>query len=80
MQVIMAAALILLEREERRALQRQRVFRDRLHPLDTYDDTELMQRYRVTRPVLLEVIDLVDDDVAHTPDAHVLFQHPSKYV
>ena len=64
MQVIMAVALILLEREERRALRRQRVFRDRLHPLDTYDDTDLIQRYRVTRPVLLEVIDLVDDDIA----------------
>ena len=30
----------------------------------THDDTDLIQRYRVTRPVLLEVIDLVDDDIA----------------
>ena len=61
----MAAALILLEDvEARRALRRQRVFRDRLQPLDVYDDVDLYQRYRMTRPVLLEVIDLLEDEIA----------------
>ncbi|XP_064630742.1 putative nuclease HARBI1 [Lineus longissimus] len=61
----MAAALIVLENlEARRALRRQRVFRDRLQPLDVYDDVDLYRRYRMTRPVLLEVIDLLQDDIA----------------
>ena len=50
MQVIMAVALILLEREERRALRRQRVFRDRLHPLDTYDDTDFNSKVQSDPP------------------------------
>lgn len=59
----MAAAMLLIDNEARRALRRQRVFRDRLHPLDAYDDTELLRRYRVTRPVLTEIIDLIQDDI-----------------
>ncbi|XP_064641948.1 putative nuclease HARBI1 [Lineus longissimus] len=61
----MAAALVLLEEvEARRALRRQRVFRDRLQPLDVYDDVDLHQRYRMTRPVLLEIIDLLAGEIA----------------
>ena len=65
----MAAAFVVHEVEEeeqvRRIWRRPRVFRDRLHPLDAYDDVELYQRYRCPRPVLLEIVDLLHDDVAH---------------
>ena len=61
----MAAAFVLLEDlEARRALRRERIFRDRLQPHDIYDDVDLYKRYRMTRPILLEVIDLVEEDIA----------------
>ena len=61
----MAVALFMIEEDEnRRALRRDRVFRDRLNPLDVYDDVEILRRYRFTRPVLLEVIDLLEDDIS----------------
>ena len=47
------------------ALRRQRVFRDRLQPLDIYDDVELIKRYRMPRHVLLKVIDFIRDQVEH---------------
>ena len=61
----MAAVFFALEEENRRALRRERVFRDRLHPFDEYDDVDLLKRYRMPRPVLMQVVDLLHDDVAH---------------
>jgi hypothetical protein len=41
----MAALFFALEDETRRAFRRERVFRDRLNPLDAYDDVDLLRRY-----------------------------------
>ena len=57
----MAAVFFALEEENRR----ERVFRDRLHPYDECDDVDLLKRYRMPRPVLMQVVDLLHDDVAH---------------
>ncbi|XP_064648763.1 putative nuclease HARBI1 [Lineus longissimus] len=60
------AALMLAVQEEvarRRAFRRERVFRDRLHPLDAYNDLELYRRYRLDRETLLELIDAVGDEL-----------------
>jgi hypothetical protein len=59
------AAFVILEEENRRNLCRNRIFRDRTHALDIYDDVDLIKRYRMPRHVLLEIIDLVYDDVVH---------------
>ncbi|XP_064639594.1 putative nuclease HARBI1 [Lineus longissimus] len=60
----MAAFLLLREQLVGvRAICRERVFRDRLHPLDEYDDVELYQRYRFDRQTILEVIDVVGDEL-----------------
>jgi hypothetical protein len=56
----MAAALVVLEEENRRGLRCERVFRGRVHPLDA-----LFERYRMPRPVLLEIIDLLQPNIAH---------------
>ena len=40
----MAAALFLLDLDCSRSLARQRVFRDRLNPLDIYDEIEFISR------------------------------------
>ena len=46
-------------------LRRNRIFRDRFNPLDAYDDIELLCRYRMSRPTIMKVIDLVREDVKH---------------
>ncbi|XP_064646148.1 putative nuclease HARBI1 [Lineus longissimus] len=61
----MAAALVVIEEENQRAIRRERVFRDRVHPLDEFNDDQLFRRYRLTRPIILEVIDLIGQDVEH---------------
>ena len=49
--VRMAAALFVAG-----ALHRERVFRDRTHPLDAYDDMAFIQRYRLRRDQVLQLI------------------------
>ena len=51
----MAAALFLLDLDCSRSLARQRVFRDRLNPLDMYDEIEFISRYRVTKDVFIQL-------------------------
>ena len=45
----MALALFLIDIESSRSLARQRVFRDRLNPIDIYNDVEFISLYRVTK-------------------------------
>ncbi|XP_064650925.1 putative nuclease HARBI1 [Lineus longissimus] len=69
----MAVAFLLADQENRRARRRERIFRDRMQPLDYYDDVDLMKRYRMPRHVLTEVIDLIRADVEHpTQRSHAI--------
>jgi hypothetical protein len=43
--------------------RRPRVFRDRLNPLDYLRDSEIVERYRLPRVFIFELIDLVREDV-----------------
>ena len=43
--------------QQRYNLRRNRVFRDRLHPLDRYDDIELFGKFRFRRQNILELTD-----------------------
>ncbi|XP_062580461.1 putative nuclease HARBI1 [Saccostrea cucullata] len=45
------------------SIRKDRVFRDRSHPLDIYDDTELIRRYRMPRWCILELIDTLSNDL-----------------
>ena len=56
----MAAIFNLLEIEFDRSIHRQRVFRDRLNPLDAYSDVEFIARYRVDRIMFTELVDRLD--------------------
>ena len=70
----MAAFIILFENE--RALRRERVFRDREHPLDKFSDTELISRYRFPRHTIIELTDLIKDRVQHpTARSHAIPPH-----
>ena len=51
----MAFALFLLEVDSANSLARQRVFRDRLNPLDTYNDAEFISRYRITKGIFIQL-------------------------
>ena len=56
----MAALLYLLQNQ--RALNRQRVFRDRSNPLDL-PDHEIIARYRLPRAAILDICDLLQPDL-----------------
>ena len=71
MAMYMAAGL--LERENRRGLRRERVFRDRTNPLDLWTDEEMHQKYRFSRLACIRIIDLLQDQLQHpTRRSHAL--------
>ena len=47
----------------RRALRRERVFRDHTKPLDIYDDFELIDKYRFDRQSIMMICDMLQDDL-----------------
>ena len=51
----MAFALSLLEVNTDNSLANQRVFRDRLNPIDSYNDIEFISRYRITRNIFIQL-------------------------
>lgn len=51
---------VLNEREKERG---RRVFRDRNNPLDYLNDREVIERYRLPRRYLNEVVNLVKEDM-----------------
>ncbi|XP_072182162.1 putative nuclease HARBI1 [Diadema setosum] len=48
-----------------RGLRRERVFRDRLNPLDCYDDTDLFKKYRFNRGGIMHIIDNLAGQLEH---------------
>lgn len=49
------------EEEVQRHMRRERVFRDRSNPLDSYNDDLLYKRYRFDRASILGIVDLFVD-------------------
>lgn len=58
-------AFLLLLNENRRALRRERVFRDRINPLDKYNDVDMYRKYRFTRLGVIHIIDLIAASLEH---------------
>ena len=56
------------ENEEGYCLRRQRVLRDRLNPLDMYDDVDLYMRFRFCRTEIKRITDLLANDLRHDTD------------
>lgn len=44
---------------------RQRVLRDRHHPLDIYDDVDIYARLRFKREGIMRITDLIASDIQH---------------
>lgn len=57
------AAPLRLVHQLRRHFKRERIVRDRLNPLDIYNDDELFRRFRFPRLELLELIDAFADQL-----------------
>ena len=49
--------------QQQQNIRKQRVFRDRLHPLDAYDDAEIITRYRLPRHRITNLYDLIGEEL-----------------
>jgi hypothetical protein len=47
----------------RRAIRRERVFRDRLDPLDAYDDLDFHLRYRFRKITVRNIVEMLEEDL-----------------
>lgn len=60
----MAATYSMLYEAERN-LRRNRVFRDRTNPIDSWDDAEFYRRLRFRRSDVLEIVDDIQEDLVN---------------
>ena len=67
----MVVFMNIRDHQNRLNLRKDRIFRDRLHPLDAYDDTEILRRYRLSRHLILELY----DDIAQEIEPQTLRSH-----
>ncbi len=58
-------AFRLLLFENRRALRRERIFRNRKNPLDHYDAIEMYTKYRFTRAGCIHIINVIGVNLQH---------------
>ena len=63
------AALIVQEEEVERAFRRERLFRDREHPLKAYSEEEVVKKYRFSREGILHIMGLLGEDTLNHPTA-----------
>ncbi|XP_041347232.1 uncharacterized protein LOC121367166, partial [Gigantopelta aegis] len=57
------AAVILQRYRERRLLRRNRIFRDRTHPFDVFDDDVIFAKFRFRRQEILAITDDISVDI-----------------
>ncbi|KAL8583044.1 hypothetical protein ACOMHN_051208 [Nucella lapillus] len=57
------AALLFFQARQRRLLRRNRIFRDRTNPFDTYDDREVFCKFRFRWQHILELTHEVSADI-----------------
>ena len=53
----------LVDEAAERGMRRKRLFRDRNNPLDSLDDLQLYQRFRLNRQGICELSDMLDVDL-----------------
>ena len=59
----------------RRALRRERLFRDRNNPFDLYDDVDMHKRYRFTRDGIRFLIDNLNGLEPYTARSCAVAKH-----
>ena len=50
-------------RHHHQNIRRNRIFRDRLNPLDAYNDAEIIERYRLSRELIIELYDTIGPNI-----------------
>ena len=55
----MAAVFVHMRNNDGNQIRRNSVFRDRLNPLDAFNDTEIVERYRLSREMVMGLYDLI---------------------
>ena len=56
---------MFLQRRRRREIGRNRIFRDRTHPLEIYDDITLVKKFRLHRQAILDITDSVCNELEY---------------
>ncbi|CAC5403434.1 HARBI1 [Mytilus coruscus] len=51
----MAAVVLMHIRQRQQNIRRNRIFRDPGNPLDYLDDAEIVRRYRLSRPMIIDI-------------------------
>ena len=49
------AAVVFMRYQNRRAIRRNKIFRDRTNPLDVYNDDEIYKKFRFHRQAILDL-------------------------
>ena len=59
------AAYFHFQRRRRQLLRRNRIFRDRTHPFEVFDDEKVLRKFRLHRQSILDLTDTVRHDLEH---------------
>ncbi|VDI77033.1 Hypothetical predicted protein [Mytilus galloprovincialis] len=51
----MAAVVFMHLRRQQQNIRRNRIFRDPYNPLDSFDYTEIVRKYRLSRPMIIDI-------------------------
>ena len=57
---------MIIEEQRRRALRRNRMFIDRIHPLDNYDDKDIQRKFRFNRETMLRITYELEEVIRHS--------------
>ena len=60
--------------QQRLRVGKHRAFRDRLNPLDAYDDEEIIKRYRLSRQLIMNLYDQIGDQLEPSTNRNHAFQ------
>jgi hypothetical protein len=61
--------------EVRRAMRRERIWRDRTNTLEIYDDLELIERFRFNRGTILQITQLLQEDLESSTFRNKQYPH-----
>ena len=54
---------VYLQRRQRQLIRRNRIFRDRTHPFEVFDDTMIFKKYRFRRADILDISREIEGDI-----------------
>ena len=59
------AAYMMFRVRLRRAIRRNRIFRDRTHPMEMFNDEQLHARFRFERHIIYELVDELNEQLEY---------------